>query len=212
MMIEMEGVGFRGIVEYPLIQIPKGRATFILGKSGSGKSTLLRLINGTAQPTKGVIRLEGADIAQMDGVALRRRVLLVDQTPYLFGGSIAENVATYYSYRGLQPPSPEAMVRYLALCQAPYTLDWNTEPLSGGERHRVFLAIFLSFEPEVLMLDEPTAALDEETAMALMDAITTDCRKRGTTLLVVSHNRKVAEAYADGCITLGDKSEGHHGK
>ncbi|SDX27632.1 ABC transporter ATP-binding protein [Eubacterium barkeri] len=211
-MIEMEGVGFRGIVEYPLIQIPKGRATFILGESGSGKSTLLRLINGTARPTKGVIRLDGADIAQMDGVALRRRVLLVDQTPYLFGGSIAENVAAYYNYRGLQPPSPETMARYLALCQAPYTLDRDTGPLSGGERHRVFLAIFLSFEPEILMLDEPTAALDEGTAMALMDAITTHLRERGTTLLVVSHNRKVAEAYADGCITLEKKLGGHHGK
>lgn len=96
------------------------------------------------------------------------------------------------------------MLKFLALCQVPFTPDDLCDNMSGGEKQRVFLAICLSFLPKVLMLDEPTSALDARTADALMGAVKAHCHTQGVTLLVVSHDPTLAQRYADAQIYLGE--------
>ena len=201
-LFTLQNVTFLDILHYPDLEIKQGGATFICGESGSGKSTLLRLFNATVSATTGQICYLGKDIETYETIALRREVLLVGQSVYLFDKSIRENFAAYYAYRDLAAPDEETMREYLDICTAPFSLDSMCNLLSGGERQRVFLAILLSLEPKVLMLDEPTSALDDKTADTLMERIKAHCKERGITRIAASHDRAIAEKYADHIITL----------
>ena len=198
----LEDVNFNNILTYPSMEIQSTGTTFLSGESGSGKSTLLKLLNGVLSPAEGSIRYGGKALETFDPIQLRREVLLVSQTVYLFDASIRDNFHTYYGYRELEKITDRAMNEYLDIAAISLPLDSMCSILSGGERQRVFLAINLSFGPKVLMLDEPTSALDDKNADLLMGNLITHCRERGITLLVVSHDRAIAEKYADHIITL----------
>lgn len=148
---------------------------------------------------------EGCDILGMDTVGLRREVLLASQNVFLFDGTIRENFEQFYDYRDEQCPGEAGISGYLALCCADFPPDARCETLSGGEKQRVFLAIHLSLSPKVLMLDEPTSALDEATAGRLFSQIKAHCAEKGITLVVVCHDRKLVDAYADQVIALEKK-------
>ena len=92
---------------------------------------------------------------------------------------------------------------YLKLCAALFPLGADCAAMSGGERQRVFAAICLSLRPKALLLDEPTSALDDNTANTVMTNIKTFCRENNITLIVVSHNKALAETFADHVIALG---------
>ena len=157
--------------------------------------------------SSGSIYYQGKEIKDFDPIQLRREVLLVSQSVYLFDKSIRENFHEYYAYRELDKISDQEMRRYLDICVLPLALDSMCTVLSGGERQRVFLAINLSYQPKVLMLDEPTSALDDKTADILMGNIISHCRARGISLLVVSHDRAIANKYADSIINLEGGAE-----
>lgn len=201
-ILSAENVKYLDILSYPPINIAPNTATFITGESGSGKSTLLRLFNATLSPSAGVIKYNGQSIEDMDTVDLRRQVLLVGQSVFLFDKTIAENFAEYYKYRGQAPPSEETMLKCLSTCRADFALSASCTTLSGGERQRVYTAIFLSFAPRVLMLDEPTSALDTENAAAVLGNIKKHCKETGTTLVVVSHDNALTQQFAEETIFL----------
>lgn len=202
MLIRLNGVNFKNIINYPDIEIEPESITFLSGGSGSGKSTLLKLINGIVSPESGTIRIEDRNILELDTVELRRRYLLVSQSVYLFDKTVKENFEEYYEYRELPTPDERKMKDYLSICCADFSLDSFCHSMSGGERQRVYLAICLSFKPKVLMLDEPTSALDLRTANVMMQNIVTFCRENHMTLIVVSHDLALAEKFADKIITL----------
>ncbi|MCL2569021.1 MAG: ATP-binding cassette domain-containing protein [Oscillospiraceae bacterium] len=203
MLFQLEGVKVQEFAAYSDLEIQAGRVTFLAGASGTGKSTLLRLLNGMISATAGTVRYLGKPIEEYDPVPLRREVLLVGQSVYLFDKSIRENFEMYYAYRDLPAPSEETMRHYLDLCAGPFPLDSVCNLLSGGERQRVFLAICLSLGPKVLLLDEPTSALDDNTSTVLMERVTAYCKKAGITLIVVSHDSALAARFAEETITLG---------
>lgn len=201
-LFTLKNVNYLNILHYPDLSIPADKATFLCGESGVGKSTLLRLLNGTLSPTTGEISYLDKPIEDYDPISLRRDVLLVGQSVYLFDLSIEDNFKEYYSYRDLPAPSVETMQTYLDLCALPLPLDSMCNLLSGGERQRVFLAIHLSLQPKVLLLDEPSSALDEKTAETVLGNIKTHCGTKKITLIVVSHDKGLAARYADDIIVL----------
>lgn len=201
-ILEAKSLRFN-VINYNDIKIPENKATFIVGKSGTGKSTLLRMFNGTLSPDSGKVFYSGKDINEIDTIALRREVLLISQSVYLFDISIEENFRQFCGYRDLTPPSEEEMKFFLDLCCVPFSLDSDCTTMSGGEKQRVYIAIFLSFKPKVLMLDEPTSALDRQNSISVMENILSFCRKKGITVAVVSHDGSLTDKFAENIITLG---------
>jgi len=177
------------------LQIPSG-STALLGPSGSGKSTLLRLLNRLADPDAGVVRFHGTDVRELDPLDLRRRVGLVPQLPAPGPGTVADNVQFGPRLEGREV-DPEPPVR-LAGLDASF-LDRDASRLSVGEQQRVMLARALALEPEVLLLDEPTASLDAAATGAVEDALQ---GLRGVSLVLVTHDRGQAERLAERTIEL----------
>lgn len=193
---------FMNIIAYPDIRIEEKKMTFVGGESGCGKSTLLKLFNATLSPSAGTILFHGEDIKGLDTIALRRKVLLASQDVYLFDRTIRENFDAFYGCRDEKPIDDNAIRAVLSLCCADFPLNTQCAVLSGGERQRIFLAVCLSFSPEVLLLDEPTSALDGKTAHQLLAQIKEFCGLHGITTVIVCHDKTLAEAYADRVILL----------
>lgn len=201
-ILKIEGLTFKDFLQYPDLSIAEGDVTFITGPSGCGKSTLLRLMNGILSPNAGTVYFRGQDIASLDPIELRRKVLLVGQTVYLFRGTVLENFRHFHEVHESNLPNSKQIMDYLHLCSIDFDLDTSCDHLSGGERHRIYLAIALSMESEVLLLDEPTAALDEETAYTVFKNLSEHCRERGKTLVIVSHDSNLTGQFAEHIISL----------
>jgi putative ABC transport system ATP-binding protein len=143
--------------------VPTGGVTCFVGPSGSGKSTMLRLCNALGRPTHGIVRFRGEDVAGLDPLALRRRVGMVFQRPTPFPGTVRDNLAEAAPRAG-----EDAWRRALDRAElSADMLDRDVGGLSGGEAQRMCLARSMAAEPEVLLLDEPTSAVDPETRKAL---------------------------------------------
>lgn len=201
-VIRTEDLSFRSMIKYEDIRILREQCTFICGESGSGKSSLLKLINGTISPSSGTVYYKDQDISGLSSLDLRREVMLLSQSSYLFDLSISENFDKFYEYRETKTISEAEKKRFLELCAADFPLNSLCQTLSGGERQRTFLAIGLSLKPSVLLLDEPTSALDEQTAVRLFSQLKNYSASEQMTLVAVSHDRVLAKAFGDQFIAL----------
>ncbi|WP_267243524.1 thiol reductant ABC exporter subunit CydD [Streptomyces sp. PR69] len=210
--LELEGVTVRhpGRAEASLdrasLTVEPGETVALVGPSGAGKSTLLDVVLGFTEPDEGRVRVGGADLAGLDPDRWREQIAWVPQRPYLFAGTVAENV------RLARPDADAAAVR-AALADAgaaefvaalPQGLDTRIGEdgagLSAGQRQRLALArAFLADRP-LLLLDEPTAALDGATEEAVVEAVRR--LARGRTVLLVVH-RPALLAVADRVVALG---------
>lgn len=206
-IIESNNLSFQNMIMYSDIVIPRGKITFITGESGSGKSTLLKLINTTLPQSSGKINYNGKDTLDWDSIKLRKEVSLISQSVFLFPGSIKDNFIQFYEYRGLQYPTDEVIHEFLRLCCISFGLDKDCSTMSGGERHRIYIAIFLSFEPKVIMLDEPTSALDHKNTMNMIENIIMFSKEKNITIIIISHDKDLIEKYAQNHIVL--KKEGN---
>lgn len=193
---------FHDTICFADLEIPNGKTTFVTGPSGAGKSTLLRLLNGVLSPTHGQLYYLGRNLEEFDTIELRKEVLLVSQAVFLFDGSIRDNFAAFYEHREKNLPGDETIKKFLAICCLPFEPDATTNTMSGGEKQRLYLAIFLSFHPTVLMLDEPTSALDSETANRVMQNIITYCQAEGITVIAVSHDQALTKRFGENILTL----------
>jgi ABC-type cobalamin/Fe3+-siderophores transport system ATPase subunit len=191
--------GERVVLRDVSFAMPKGAVTALVGPSGAGKSTLLRCMNRLLVPHAGTVLLDGEDTATLEPCTLRRRVGLVGQTPVMLPGSVRENVA-YGLAEGAA--SADRLARALADSGLDATfLDRPAAELSGGERARVALARALTRDPELLLLDEPTAALDaavsSHVAMTLRGLA-----HAGLGVVVATHDLPFAAALADRVVAL----------
>ena len=177
------------------LSIPPG-ATAIVGPSGSGKSTLLRLLNRLADPDEGVVRFHGRDVRELDPLELRRQVGLVPQLPAPVPGTVAENVRLGPKLHGYEV-DPLPPLRLAGLDEA--FLERDASRLSVGEQQRVMLARALALEPEVLLLDEPTASLDDAATAAVEQALG---GLRAVSFVLVTHDPRQADRLAERTIRL----------
>lgn len=201
-ILETKNLCFNDMIKYQDIQIIKNKVNFIVGKSGTGKSTLLRLFNGILSPSSGSIYYLENDISDIDTITLRQEILLTSQSVYLFDSSIKDNFIQFYNYRDLTPPSDKEMQYFLDMCCIPFHLDSDCTTMSGGERHRIYIAIFLSLRPKILMLDEPTSALDKQNSQNVMENILSYCKENNITVIVVSHDANITDKFADNVILI----------
>ncbi|MFJ5111334.1 thiol reductant ABC exporter subunit CydD [Streptomyces sp. NPDC088551] len=213
--LELDGVTVRhpGRAEPSLdaatLTVEPGETVALVGPSGVGKTTLLHVVLGFAVPDEGRVRVDGRDLASLDQERWRERIAWVPQRPYLFAGTVAENV------RLARPDADDAAVRdalrdagaydfVAALPDGPDTaLGEDGAGLSAGQRQRLALArAFLADRP-LLLLDEPTAALDGETEEGIVEAV----RRLavGRTVLLVVH-RPALLAVADRVVTLTERA------
>lgn len=183
------------------LEVPRGGSLALVGPSGAGKSSLLRLWNGLDSPTSGRVLLDGADVAALAPTELRRRVGLVFQIPRSLAPSVEENVTLGPRLRAearRERPALEGVAeRWLArVGLAADFLPRAMGSLSVGEQQRVAVARALANEPEALLLDEPTAALDPRSARELLDLLARLRSELGLTFVFVSHALEHARAVA----------------
>jgi len=201
-LFETTDLSFNTIIQYPDIFVLPDNPTFFVGESGSGKTSLFRMFNRTLSPDSGNITFRGRDITTYDPITLRRQVMLVSQSVFLFDQTIKENYKQFYAFAGIPLISDDEINHYLNLCHIPITLESDCRILSGGERQRIYLSIFMSFKPDVLLLDEPTSALDQENTKIVMENIIQFCGENAITPLIISHDPHAIDAYANTIVRL----------
>jgi putative ABC transport system ATP-binding protein len=179
--------------------VPGHGVTGVFGPSGAGKSTLLRLCNRLEAPTSGRVLLAGRDIAGLDPLRLRRRVGMCFQRPTPFPGTVADNlrVAAPHASRARMVDALDRMA-----LTGPW-LDRDATALSGGEAARLCLARTLITEPQWLLLDEPTAAVDAAAARTIERAVR-ELADAGMPALWVSHDPAQLERIADRVLTVAN--------
>ena len=175
------------------VEIPQGQITVLIGPSGAGKSALLRLLNRLDDPVAGETNYRGQPIVDIPVRTLRRRVGFVFQTPVAFPGTVRDNLALAASIA--EVPADEIGGRITESARLAdidgELLDRPADRLSGGQLQRVNIARALMTGPETLLMDEPTASLDPETAATLGQTIACLSSQRGLTVVMASH--RIAE-------------------
>jgi len=191
-------------VDIDSLTIDAGRLYTLTGANGAGKSTLLGILAFLTSPSTGEIFYAGERIDwKRDTVRRRRRrVTLLHQSPYLFGGTVFRNVAYGLSARGTaEEATLRAVDRALETVGLEGFRDRDARKLSGGEAQRVAMARALALDPEVLLLDEPLANIDRETA-GLLETVIASLPSRGTTVVMTTHDPDHPTRLDGGAIVL----------
>jgi len=192
------------------LEIRQGEIVGIIGHTGSGKSTAVQHFNGLLRPHEGAVTVVGIDMADpnVDLKSIRRQVGLVFQFPeaQLFEQFVGDDIA--YGPRNLKLNREEVRAR-VRKAMAAVGLEFEafkdrlTFSLSGGQMRRVALAGVLALEPDVLVLDEPTAGLDPQGRRQLLDHLLA-LHKQGVTLVMISHNMEELAAICDRLVVIAD--------
>jgi putative ABC transport system ATP-binding protein len=188
----------RNVVDGVSIALEPGEVVGVVGPSGSGKSTLLALLAGLEAPDAGVVAFEGRDLAGLGEAG--RRLLRRDRLAIVFQGygllallTARENVELPYRVARRDPAAAAAAAeRWLGLLGLAERADHRTDELSGGEQQRVALARALATEADLLLVDEPTAELDEDNR-ARVAGLLRDAADRGACVVVATHDPDMVE-------------------
>jgi len=190
------------------LDVEKGEVFGIIGPSGAGKTTLLRLIATLDKPSEGTITFDGIELnglSEKEILMIRRSMGFVFQNPTVFKRSVYENVAYGLKIRGEGVITISKRVKEaLRLVGLSELESRNATTLSGGEAQRLALIRTTIVEPELLLLDEPTANLDPANVALFEDAISEIVKTQGTTIVIATHNMFQAERLADRVAFLLD--------
>jgi iron complex transport system ATP-binding protein len=211
-MIEVNSISFRYLEEWVIhdisFQVGRGEFIGVIGPNGSGKTTLLKILYRFLSPQRGEVLFERVPLKKMSRREIARKIAVVAQETYpvfpframeivLMGRSPYLGHLLFESERDLEI-AKKAMERTEILSISQRSID----ELSGGERKRVFIARALAQEPEVILLDEPTANLDIHHQIEFLDLILALNRERGLTIIMASHDLNLASEFCDRLILL----------
>ncbi len=194
--------GSRTVLDDVTLDVPQGRAFCLLGRSGTGKSVTLKHMIGLLLPDDGRVIVRGKDVPRLNRpelAELRRTMGFLFQNAALFDSTtVGENVAFPLRRHTDWPDSKIRDVARAKLADVGLDHDFDQMPaeLSGGMRKRAGLARAMALDPDILLVDEPSAGLDPITS-AEIDHLVSDLKEQGTTLVVVTHNIPSARAIGD---------------
>lgn len=199
------------VLEDVSLAVARGEMTALLGPNGSGKTTLIKLAAGVLRPRRGTVMLGKADLRWLGRKASARRIAVVPQLFHLpFAFTVAE-VAMLGRTPFLKPFSEEkredreAVQSSLEMTGAAGLAGRYFNELSGGERQKVVLAMALAQQPEVLLLDEPTAHLDINHQVEILTLLQRLNRERGITIVAAMHDLNLASLYFQRLVLLKDR-------
>lgn len=201
-MFRIESVKYKDILDIKNLVIPEEKITCIVGESGSGKTTLLKLLNKLISCDEGKIFYNSKPINEINSIELRRRVVMLPQTPAIYPGSIKDNLAIGLKFSEKPLVEDEKMLNVLKEVHLNKSLNDDAEKLSGGEKQRLALGRVILLEPDVFLLDEPSSALDEETEQIVIEKLSQYTKNEGKTLIMVTHSKRAAQSFADNIIEL----------
>lgn len=197
------------------LDVAQGEVVALIGPSGAGKSTLIRCINRLVEPTAGTIALKGVEITTLGKGALRRARrklgMIFQEYALVERLSVMENVLSgrlgYVGFwRSYMRRFPQADIdeafRLLARVGLDHMVDKRADALSGGQRQRVGICRALIQNPDLLLVDEPTASLDPKTSRQIMRLITELCRERNLSAIVNIHDVQLAQMFASRIVGL----------
>lgn len=195
--------GEKVILDIPHLMFEQGRVCAIMGPNGAGKSTLISILACLDYPSTGSLWWKGSQVNGRARELLRKQVTLITQTPYLFHTTVSRNVDYGLRIRGLKRSIREVKVREsLSLVGLDGFQKRHAYELSGGEIQRAAIARALVLEPEVLLLDEPTANIDQRGVQQLDDILQTLNRDMGITIVMASHDVNQVYRISDEVIPL----------
>lgn len=184
------------------LDLRQGETTVLVGQSGSGKTTLLKLLNHLISPSSGTILYKGKSVNEWDPIALRREVVMLGQNPLVWEGRVRENLQMGLRWAEKEMPSDQTLEEVLDLVHLDQALTVDPQVFSGGERQRLAIARALLLHPQVLLMDEPSSALDPTTAQAVMVDVLAALRKEGTTVIMVTHDLALAKEQGDRVLSM----------
>ncbi|HEY8201892.1 MAG TPA: ABC transporter ATP-binding protein [Actinomycetota bacterium] len=216
-MLEVADVSYAYLERFPALDrvslsVMRAEKVALLGANGSGKSTLLKVLDGLLFPDSGTFRAFGAEVTEENledeqfSEGFRSRVGFVFQSSdaQVFSPSVREEIAFGPLNMGLTRREVEARVDdTLHMLDIGSLADRAPYQLSGGEKKRVALASVLAMNPEVLLFDEPTAALDPRTQQWLLELIA-ELNRAGKTIVVATHDLDALEVLADRCAVFSE--------
>lgn len=167
--------------------------TAITGPSGAGKTTILRMLSCFADPSSGRIRVLGNDLATVNPVEHRRAVTTLTQTPWVGFGTIRESLTVLGQWRNTPAPSDDDMRGALTTLGLFHGLDTDARTLSGGEQQRLAAARLILSRPQIALLDEPTAALDQAGARSFLTALLCELRRQEASVIFVIHDERLLD-------------------
>ncbi|MBP2028872.1 putative ABC transport system ATP-binding protein [Acetoanaerobium pronyense] len=211
-MFILKSVIYKDILDIDYLKIEKNKITSITGESGSGKTTLLRLLNKMISPDGGSILFNGEDIESINSVELRRKVAMLSQSPVIFEGNVRDNLLMGLKFSEKNLASDETLIDILKSIHLKKSLDENPSNFSGGEKQRLALGRIIVMNPDVFLLDEPSSALDDDTAKDVISSLCSYVKANNKTLIMISHSKALSREFSDEIVELKNINSEKDGK
>ncbi len=204
-LLEFQNTSFndnnKTILKDITISIDQGDYISLVGPSGSGKSTFLKLCCHLISPTEGIILYKNKSIMEHNPMELRKSIAYCFQTPYLFGETVMDNISFPYHLRNIKVDLKRVEELFVLFNLDKEYLNKDVRNLSGGEKQRIALIRTLVFNPDILLLDEVTSALDVDNTM-IVENVMKLLNQDGTTIIWITHNPEQSKRNAHKLLTL----------